>query len=169
MELFCNVYFVRRKFFNICFISMYSAFISSQPSIKEGVARNVTTLTGTHLCQSPFFNKVAGVRPATSLKKEALAEVFSCEFCETSKNIFFIKHFWTTASVYWINFQNIYTFTYQKALLRKLFCLFLKLSKAFSKSLNTYNSDHLLCQNQVSRIKQANFIAAPETTSRSWS
>ena len=26
--------------------------------------------------------------------KKALAQVFSCEFCETSKNIFFIKHLW---------------------------------------------------------------------------
>ena len=34
----------------------------------------------------------------------------------------------------WINFQNIYTFTYQKALLHTLFCLLLKLSKAFSVS-----------------------------------
>ena len=26
------------------------------------------------------------------IKKEALAQVFSCEFCETFKNIFFIEH-----------------------------------------------------------------------------
>ena len=40
------------------------------------------------MCQSLFFNKVAGLRPATLLKKEALAQVFSCEFCEISKNTF---------------------------------------------------------------------------------
>ena len=28
------------------------------------------------------------MRPATLLKKETLAQVFSCEFCEISKNIF---------------------------------------------------------------------------------
>ena len=33
-----------------------------------------------------LFNKVAGLRPATLLKTETLAQVFSCEFCETSKN-----------------------------------------------------------------------------------
>ena len=33
-----------------------------------------------------LFNKVAGLRPATSLKTETLAQVFSCEFCEISKN-----------------------------------------------------------------------------------
>ena len=37
--------------------------------------------------------------------------------------------------VYWIHFQNIHTFTYQKALLHTFFCLFLKLSKAFCVSL----------------------------------
>ena len=37
--------------------------------------------------------------------------------------------------VYWINFQNIYTYTNQKTLLHTLFCLFLKSLKAFSVSL----------------------------------
>ena len=30
--------------------------------------------------------------PATLLKKETLAQVFSCEFCEISKNTFFTEH-----------------------------------------------------------------------------
>ena len=37
--------------------------------------------------------------------------------------------------VYWIHFQNIHTFTYQKTLLHTPFSLFLKLSKAFSVTL----------------------------------
>ena len=32
------------------------------------------------------------------VKKETLAQVFSCEFCEISKNIFFIKYFRETVS-----------------------------------------------------------------------
>ena len=32
------------------------------------------------------------LRSATLLKKETLAHVFSCEFCEISKNIFFAEH-----------------------------------------------------------------------------
>ena len=32
-----------------------------------------------------FLNKFAGLKPAT-LSKESLAQVFSCEFCEISKN-----------------------------------------------------------------------------------
>ena len=33
------------------------------------------------------------------IKKETLAQVFSCEFCEISKNTFFTERLWTTASV----------------------------------------------------------------------
>ena len=32
------------------------------------------------------------------IKKEALAQVFSCEFCEIPKNPFSIEHLWATAS-----------------------------------------------------------------------
>ena len=48
------------------------------------VLRNFAKFTGKHLCQS--------------LKKEALAQVFSCEFCEISKNTFFMEHLRVTAS-----------------------------------------------------------------------
>ena len=43
---------------------------------KKGVLRNSTKLTAIHLCQSLFFNKVAGLRPATSLKKGSGTGVF---------------------------------------------------------------------------------------------
>ena len=33
------------------------------------------------------------------IKKEALEQVFSCEFCEISQNIFFTEHLKETASV----------------------------------------------------------------------
>ena len=36
---------------------------------------------------------------ATLFKKGTLAQVFSCEFCKISKNIFFPEHLWATASV----------------------------------------------------------------------
>ena len=32
------------------------------------------------------------------INKETLAQVFSCEFCEISKNAFFTERLWTTAS-----------------------------------------------------------------------
>ena len=37
---------------------------------KKSVLRNFIQFTGKHLCQSLSFNKVAGLRPATLLKKK---------------------------------------------------------------------------------------------------
>ena len=45
-----------------------------------------------------YFDKVARLRPANFSKKETLAQVFSCEFCEISKNTFSVEHLWVTAS-----------------------------------------------------------------------
>ena len=56
---------------------------------RKGVLRNFAKFTGNNLCQSLFFNKVA------DLKKETLAQVFSCEFCEIFKDTFF----WRTPPV----------------------------------------------------------------------
>ena len=44
---------------------------SSRPGVfcKKGVLRSLTKFTGKHLCQSLFFNKVAGLRPATLVRK----------------------------------------------------------------------------------------------------
>ena len=46
----------------------------------------------------PLFLKKLQARPATLLKKETLAQVFSYEFCEIFKNTFFTEHLWATAS-----------------------------------------------------------------------
>ena len=54
----------------------------------RGVLKNFTKFTGKHLCQSLFFNKFAGLRPATLLKK-APTQVFFCELYEIFKNTFF--------------------------------------------------------------------------------
>ena len=47
---------------------------------KKGVLRNFTKFTGKHLSQSPFFNKVAGLRPATLLKKSFWHRCFLMNF-----------------------------------------------------------------------------------------
>ena len=60
--------------------------------MKKGVLINFTKLTGKHLRQSVFFNKVAGLRPATLLKMRLWRRCFPV------KNTFFTKHLWTTAS-----------------------------------------------------------------------
>ena len=58
-------------------------------SVRKAILRNFANFTGKHLCKSLFFNKVSGLRPATLLKKETLAHVSSCEFCEIFRNTFF--------------------------------------------------------------------------------
>ena len=60
----------------------FDGSIRSEVFCKKGVLRYFAKFTGKHLCQSLFF------------KKETLIEVFSCEFCEISKNTFFIEHLW---------------------------------------------------------------------------
>ena len=54
---------------------------------KKGVLQNFAKFTGKQLCQSIFLNKVAGLA-WNFVKKENLAQVFPCEFCEISKNTF---------------------------------------------------------------------------------
>ena len=50
------------------------------------------------------------------IKKESLAQVFSCEFCEISKNTFFTEHVRTTASLLGKQGKILFYFT-SKALL----------------------------------------------------
>ena len=44
--------------------------------VKKGVLRNVTKFTGKHLCQSLFFNKVAGLNSTTVLKKTSRLQLY---------------------------------------------------------------------------------------------
>ena len=46
------------------------------------------------MCKSFFFRH--GI--CNFIKKETLAQVLSCEFCEISKNTFYTEHLWTTPS-----------------------------------------------------------------------
>ena len=64
---------------------------SSLPDVfcEKVVLRNFAKFTGKHLCQGFIFNKVAGA--CNFIKKKALAQMFSCEFCEISKNTFFYR------------------------------------------------------------------------------
>ena len=48
----------------------------------KGVLRNFAKFTGKHLCQSLFFNKVAGFRPATLLKKRLWYRCFLLNFAK---------------------------------------------------------------------------------------
>ena len=45
------------------------------------------------------FQQICKPEICNFIKKETLAQVFSCEFCENSKNTFFTEHLLATASV----------------------------------------------------------------------
>ena len=64
---------------------------SSHPELfcEKGVLKNFTKFTGKHLCQS-FLIKLQ--TSGNFIKKEALVQVFSYEFCEIFMNTFFIEH-----------------------------------------------------------------------------
>ena len=51
-------------------------------SVKNGVLRNFAKFIGKHLCQNLFFDKVAGLRPETLLKKRLCHRCFPMNFAE---------------------------------------------------------------------------------------
>ena len=102
MAGFCKLKY-QSFYFSIIFWLIYHSLIYYQKlrsshrrsSVRKGALRNFAKFIGKHLYQRLFFNKVANCNFIT---KESPAQVFSCEFCEISKNIFFTEHLWTTAS-----------------------------------------------------------------------
>ena len=68
--------------------------------------RNFAKFTGKHLCQSLFFNKVAG-QACNFIKKETPAQVFFCEFYEVSQDTFSYRTLLVAASEYCLDKQGI--------------------------------------------------------------
>ena len=60
-------------------------------SVKKCLLTNFTKFTGKHLCRSLFLIKLQD-SACNFIKKETLTQVFSCEFCEISKNTFFLQN-----------------------------------------------------------------------------
>ena len=85
----------------------------SRPELfcKNGVLRNFAKFTGKHLCQSFFFNKTAGLRPATLLKKRLWHRCFSVAV------VFFVN--FGSGGYFWK--QSLLSFRLEK--LHKIECL----------------------------------------------
>ena len=66
--------------------------------MKKVVLKNFTKLTGKHLRQSLLFNKVAGVSPATLLKKRLWHRFFPANFAKFLKTPFLTEHLRKSAS-----------------------------------------------------------------------
>ena len=67
---------------------------------KNGVLRNLAKFRGKHLCQSLLFNKVAGLSPATLLKKRLWHKCFLVNFAKFLRTPFLhrippVDCFWT--------------------------------------------------------------------------
>ena len=61
---------------------------------EKGVLRNFANFRGKHLCQGLFFDKVAGLRPATLLKKKLWHRCLPVNFVKFLRTPFLIEHLW---------------------------------------------------------------------------
>ena len=78
----------------VCF-NFFLKFRSSHRrcSVKEAVLKNFPIFTGKHLCRDLFLiNKVAGLKACNVIKNETPTQVFSCEYCDIFKSIYFEEH-----------------------------------------------------------------------------
>ena len=72
-------------------------------SVKIDVLRNFTKFRGKHLCQSFFFNKVAGLRSATLFKKRLRHRCFLMNFVKFLRTTFLQD----TSGRLFLNFQQV--------------------------------------------------------------
>ena len=91
-------------------------------SVKKRL-KNFSKFTGKHLCQSLFFNKVAGLRSSTLLKKRLWHRCFHKNFEKFLKTPFFTEHLRTTASNfgYLSSTRDLVSDFYKKVLKKKYF------------------------------------------------
>ena len=98
----CQILLALREVYRMSRSQMFFKIVAeaSRPDVfcEKGVLRTFAKFTRKHLYQSLFFNKVAG-GACIFIKKETLPQVFSCEFCEISKNTFFYRTTLVAASV----------------------------------------------------------------------
>ena len=93
---------MRAGFKNLTYLSVRSLWMvlalsnrqSSRPEAfcQKGVLRNFAKFTGKHVFQSLFFNKVAGLRSATVLKKTLWHRCFPVNFVKILRTPFYIEH-----------------------------------------------------------------------------
>ena len=75
-------------YYRICRSSRLKVFC------KKGVLRNFAKFTGKHVCQSLFFNKVAGLRPANLLKIRLWHTFFPVNLPKFLRTPFLREHLW---------------------------------------------------------------------------
>ena len=90
-----HIYDVTQWSKSLFFFIFRSSSRSSLPEVfyKNGVYRNFAKFTGKNLCQSLIFNKVAGIRPATLLKKRPWHRFYPVNFAKFLRTPYFTKYF----------------------------------------------------------------------------
>ena len=88
--------------------SLTSGSSHQRCSVRKSVLRNFAKFTGKHLCQSLFFNKFAGLRPAPLLKKRLWVRFFPVNFVKFVRTLFesalLGDCFWTSGN-YFLQFS----------------------------------------------------------------
>ena len=112
-----------------------------------------TVLGRQTLCFSSYKNRKLKVKLWWDGARKREKRVFFVPFILSEGNFFNICVL-SQCRVYWMRFQNIHTFTYQRALLHTLICLFLKFSKpcilkSFGISLGNFDITCLLLINTL--------------------
>ena len=69
------------------YIIMRCRSIDQRCSLRKGVLRNFSKFTGKYLCQSLSLSKLQ-TSACNFIKKETVAQMVFCEFCEISKKTF---------------------------------------------------------------------------------
>ena len=69
--------------------------------MKKGVPKISQNLQENTCGRISFLTKL---QACNFIKKDALAQEFSCEFCEIFKNTFFTEHLWVSVSVKYQSF-----------------------------------------------------------------
>ena len=67
---------------------------------KIGVLQNFAKFIGKRQNQGVFFNKVAGWRSATLLRKRLKQRCFSANFAKFFRSLFYIGHIWASPSLW---------------------------------------------------------------------
>ena len=85
----CNIFFPQNNLFLVWYINVTSYIKKQSPGgvPQKGVLKNFTIFTGKK-CDRLYFSIKLQAQACNFIKKETLVQVFSCEFYETSKNIF---------------------------------------------------------------------------------
>ena len=115
--------------FLLCFINyltqiapFFFFFRSSRPEVfcKKDVFRNFAKFAGKHLCQSLFFDKVAGLRPENIFSYRTplvAASVFFKYLFVTSHTLHFTL--FTFTSTYFISSFSVFNFVFRRSFPQK--------------------------------------------------